>query len=54
MALQGGLGLGSALGGDGGEQQVAVQRVVRVAARHWASGLQGTVEGTAGRGRGGR
>lgn len=24
-------------------QQVAVQRVVRAAAKHWASGLQGTV-----------
>lgn len=35
-------------------QQVAVQCVVRVAAKHWASGLQGTVEGTVGRGGGGR
>ena len=67
MAWRGGVGLGSELGGDGGwnsrgggggsvlcTQQVAVQCVVRVAAKHWASGLQGTVEGTVGRGGGGR
>lgn len=60
-AWQGGVGLGSELGGDGVgfgwgcnnrglggggglcRQQVAVQCVVRVAAKHWASGLQGTV-----------
>lgn len=61
--------LGSELSGDGGgkagvvvlrlggllcTQQVAVRCVVRVAAKHWASGLQGTVEGTVGRGGGGR
>lgn len=53
VGLSGGGGDG---GGGGGfcKQQVAVQCVVRVAAKHWASGLQGTVEGTAGRGKGGR
>lgn len=59
-----GMGGGTAgVGGGGGgraggsvlcTQQVAVQCVVRVAAKHWASGLQGTVEGTVGRGGGGR
>lgn len=53
----GGFGIG-AEGGSGVAgglctQQVAVQRVVRVAAKHWA-GLQGTVGGTVGKGRGGR
>lgn len=58
LGWRGGVGLGSELGGDGGwngrgggvgglglpcTQQVAVQCVVRVAAKHWASGLQGTV-----------
>lgn len=52
----GGFGIGAGGGMAGGlcTQQVAVQRVVRVAAKHWASGLQGTVEGTVGKGRGGR
>lgn len=53
-----GMGGGTAGVGGGGSvlctQQVAVQCVVRVAAKHWASGLQGTVEGTVGRGGGGR
>lgn len=57
-----GMGGGTAGVGGGGRaggsvlctQQVAVQCVVRVAAKHWASGLQGTVEGTVGRGGGGR
>lgn len=63
VAWQAGVGLGLELGGvRGGQQrwwcwgncaqQVAVQRVVRVAAKHWASGLQGTVGGTVGRSRG--
>lgn len=54
------MALGSELGGDGERgrrwggglnytQQVAVQCVVRVAAKHWASGLQGTVGGTVGK-----
>lgn len=36
-------GWGDSGGGDLCAQQVAVQCVVRVAAKHWASGLQGTV-----------
>lgn len=64
VAWRGGVGLGLELGGVGGgtagvvvlgelcAQQVAVQCVVRVAAKHWASGLQGTVGGTVGRSRG--
>lgn len=44
-AVEGGAGSGSGRpGGRGGAlraQQVAVQRVVRAAAKHWASGLQG-------------
>lgn len=50
----GGWGGGRAGGSVLCTQQVAVQCVVRVAAKHWASGLQGTVEGTVGRGGGGR
>lgn len=46
-----GIGAGWGWGGGGGlyTQQVAVQCVVRVAAKHWASGLQGTVGGLWGR-----
>lgn len=50
----GGVGWWGRWKGEFCKQQVAVQCVVRVAAKHWASGLQGTVEGTVGRGKGGR